>query len=201
MMRRQEFLIELEKKLCGLPQKDIQERLTFYSEMIDDRMEDGLAEETAVQELGTVDAIVSQILAEVPLAKTGPETVRSSRSMRMWEILLLVLGSPLWLSLLIALFAIALAVYAVEWSLIAAIWAVGIALGACAVGGVAAVPLFLFRGYWLSAAATLGIAMVCGGFAILELMGCLHATRAVITLTTRTVHKIKLRFSKKADAK
>ena len=47
-MNKQEFLAQLRKGLSGLPKEDIDERLTFYSEMIDDRMEDGIPEETAV---------------------------------------------------------------------------------------------------------------------------------------------------------
>ena len=47
-MGKQEFLAQLRKGLQGLPQEDIEERLTFYSEMIDDRMEEGLSEEEAV---------------------------------------------------------------------------------------------------------------------------------------------------------
>lgn len=47
-MNKQEFLVKLRKGLSGLPKEDIEERLTFYSEMIDDRMEEGLSEEEAV---------------------------------------------------------------------------------------------------------------------------------------------------------
>ena len=39
-MTKQEFLAELRRGLSGLPQNDIEERLNFYSEMIDDRMEE-----------------------------------------------------------------------------------------------------------------------------------------------------------------
>ena len=36
---KQQFLTELRKKLSGLPQQDIDERLSFYSEMIEDRID------------------------------------------------------------------------------------------------------------------------------------------------------------------
>ncbi len=41
-MRKSEFLAALRKGLNGLPQADIDASIEFYSEMIDDRMEDGL---------------------------------------------------------------------------------------------------------------------------------------------------------------
>ena len=34
-MNKDQFLEELRKKLSGLPQEDIDERVAFYSEMID----------------------------------------------------------------------------------------------------------------------------------------------------------------------
>jgi len=62
-MRKAEFLNELEAGLVGLPKEDVEERLAFYSEMIDDRMEEGLTEEAPVAAAGPVDDIVSQILS------------------------------------------------------------------------------------------------------------------------------------------
>ena len=55
-MNKQEFLSGLRKGLCGLPQDDIEERLSFYGEMIDGRIEEGLSEEEAVSEIGALAA-------------------------------------------------------------------------------------------------------------------------------------------------
>ena len=65
-MDKQEFLSKLRAKLFGLPQKELEERLSFYSEMIDDRIEEGLSEEDAVKELGTVYEGEWQVSAEDP---------------------------------------------------------------------------------------------------------------------------------------
>ena len=46
-MNKDLFMNELMARLSGLPQADIEERLAFYSEMIDDRIEDGMTEEEA----------------------------------------------------------------------------------------------------------------------------------------------------------
>lgn len=59
-MNKQEFLKELRGRLAGLPEEDIDERLTFYGEMIEDRMEEGLSEAEAVSAIGSVDEIVTQ---------------------------------------------------------------------------------------------------------------------------------------------
>ena len=103
-MSKQEFLVQLRKGLSGFPQEDIEERLTFYSEMIDDQMEEGIMEEDAVSRIGSVDTIISQIKADIPLAKLVREKITPKKHLKAWEIVLLVLGSPIWLSLLIAAF-------------------------------------------------------------------------------------------------
>ena len=117
-MKKTEFLSELQTKLAGLPEQDLEERLGFYGEMIDDKMEEGIPEDEAVAQIDTTDEIVSQIVAEYPLAKIVKEKVKPKRRLRPWEIVLLIVGSPLWLSLLIAAFAVALSLYITLWSLI-----------------------------------------------------------------------------------
>ena len=72
-MNKQEFLTRLRKGLSGLPQEDIEERLTFYSEMIDDRIEEGLSEEEAVAAIGSPDEIAEQIIGEIPIKKIVKE--------------------------------------------------------------------------------------------------------------------------------
>ena len=72
-MTKNDFLKELEKGLSGLPKNDISERLDFYGEMIDDRMEEGFTESDAVAACGSVDEIVSQTLNDIPLKKIVKE--------------------------------------------------------------------------------------------------------------------------------
>ena len=70
-MTKLNFILSLNEKLSGLPQNDIEERLRFYTEMIEDRMEEGLSEEEAVLAVGSVDEIAEQILAEASSAPSG----------------------------------------------------------------------------------------------------------------------------------
>lgn len=65
-MTKSKFLSLLKAGLSGLPQCDIEERVKFYTEIIDDRIDDGIAEEKAVDEIGAVNEIVAQILEEYP---------------------------------------------------------------------------------------------------------------------------------------
>ena len=123
-MNKQEFLAQLRKGLTGLPKDDIEERLTFYGEMIEDRIEEGLSEEEAISEIGSVGEIAAQTIADTPLAKIAKERIRTKGRLKAWEIVLLVLGSPIWLSLGIAAAAVILALYVSLWSVIVSLWAV-----------------------------------------------------------------------------
>ena len=105
-MNKQEFLTELREGLSGLPQDDIEERLAFYGEMLDDRIEEGLSEDAAVAEIGDADEIVRQTVADIPFAKLAKERIKPKRRLKAWEIILLALGSPVWLSILIAAAAV-----------------------------------------------------------------------------------------------
>ena len=101
-MNKNEFLNLLQKRLNGLPQTDIERSLEFYGEMIEDRIEEGMTEQQAVEEIGSVDEAVTQILSDTPLQRLLKEKARPSHKLRAWEIVLLALGSPIWASLLLA---------------------------------------------------------------------------------------------------
>lgn len=200
-MTKQEFLARLRNGMSGLPQDGIEERLTFYSEMIDDRIEEGLTEEAAVSEIGTVDGVLAQIVAEIPLAKLVKEKVKPKRSLRAWEIVLLALGSPIWLSLLIAAFAVILSVYAVIWSVIVSLWAVDISLLACVLGGVLAAVIFAFQGKLITGVAMLSAGIFCAGLSIFMFFGCKVASKGILLLTKKLALGIKSLFIGKEDTK
>ena len=103
-MLKQEFFDKLRARLSGLPQKELEERLSFYGEMIDDRMEEGLSEAEAVDGIGSVDSIAEQIIDETPMLEIAKEKMRSKRRLKGWEIAMLIIGAPLWISLVLCLF-------------------------------------------------------------------------------------------------
>ena len=199
-MNKQEFLVQLRKGLSGLPKDDIDERLTFYSEMIDDRMEDGIPEETAVCEIGAVDELVSQIIADIPLTKLVKEKITPKKKLKAWEIVLLVLGSPIWLSLLIAAFAVIFSLYVVLWSVIISLWAAFASFVACGLAGIAAGVYFAAGGNGLTGIAMIGAGIVCAGLSVFMFFGCKAATKGILNLTKKLAIQIKNCFIKKEEA-
>ena len=196
-MRKYEFLEALRGRLYGLPERELSERLAFYGEMIDDRMEEGVPEEDAVSAIGPVEQVAEQILSEIPLARLAKEKIKPRRSPAAWEIVLLALGSPIWLSLAIAAFAVLISVYAVLWSLIVSVWAVFVSLAASSLGGVLGGVGFALAGEALAGLALIGAGIVCAGLSILLFFACIGATKGIVWLTGRIALGVKKCFLKK----
>ena len=198
-MNKQEFLARLRKGLSGLPQKDIEERLTFYREMMEDRMEEGLSEEEAVSAAGPVETIVAQIVADIPLTKIAREKIRPKRHLKIWEIILLILGSPIWLSLGIAAAAVILALYLSLWAVIVSLWAVFASVAACAVGSVPVCVAFITGNNGASGIAMLAAGLVCAGLSVFLFCGDRAATKGILTLTGKIATGIKNRLIKREE--
>ena len=199
-MSKQDFLAQLRKGLSGLPKDDIEERLTFYSEMIEDQMEEGLSEEAAVSAVGSVEEIVKQVVAETPLTKIAKERMKPKRRLRVGEIVLLVLGSPIWLSLAIAAFAVVLSLYISLWAVIISLWAVFFSFAVCFVGGISSCVVFIVGGSGASGVAMLSVGMVCAGLSIFMFYGCKAATKGILMLTKKMAIWIKNCFIEKEAA-
>lgn len=183
-MTKLEFIFNLKEKLAGYPQEDVMERLSFYAEMIEDRMEEGMSEADAVAAVGSVDEIASQIKAELSPSE-NIKKVKAKKKLGVWEIVLLALGSPLWLSLLIAAFAILLSLYAVLWSLAASMWTVFGAFVGSAFGGAVFGASLLLGAYSATGAAIIGAALFLAGLSVFTFFVCKALTVASARLTKK----------------
>ena len=199
-MNKIAFLVSLHTALAGLPQSEVEERLSFYSEMIEDRMEEGLSEEEAIAAVGSVEEIAAQIAADIPLTKIAKEKIRPKRRLKTGEILLLTLGAPLWLSLLMAAFAVMLSLYISLWAILVSLWASFGAIAGGAVGGIAVGVGFLIAGKGITSVPLLSGGLICAGLAIFLFFGCKTATKGTARLTRAVLIRIKLRCLRKEDA-
>lgn len=182
-MSKAEFLQQIARGIAGLPQADVDRWLEYYTEMLEDRIEDGMSEEEAVASLGAPAEVVRQILSQTPLAKLIKSKVTPKRKLPAWEIVLLALGSPLWVAIGIVLVALFFSVFTVLWSCIAAFWAVELAFAVSGLGGillfglelgVGAIAqgfLFLGTGFVLSGSSYFGF-FLCKKLTALTRNGC-----------------------------
>lgn len=199
-MNKQEFFARLGKGLSCLPQEDKNERLIFYREMIDDRIEDGLSEEEAIHAIGNVDDIIAQIIADTPLVKIVKERVTPKKNISVLTIVLLSLGSPLWISLLIAIFAVILSLYASFWAVIISLWAVFVSVIGSALGAVLSGIIFVCIGHVPTGIATIGAGIFLAGLSIFIFYGCKASTKGILVLTKKFALWIKNCFIKKEEA-
>ena len=199
-MFKAEFLDALRKRLEGLPHSVIMESLEFYSEMIDDRIEEGMSEQEAVRSIGSVDEIAAQIIAETPIKKIIKESITPKNKLSATAITLICVGAVVWVPLLIAAIAILISLYAVLWTAIVCAWAAFATFAACFIGGVAggavcAVFLSAPSGLLLIAGG-----LICASLAIFSFFGCVAATKGAAKLSGNIVIGIKNLFIKGGKA-
>lgn len=200
-MNKHEFLVALKNALVGLPDDDVQKSLDFYSEMIDDRMEDGILEQEAVAAIGDPAKIAKEILADIPLTKLVKQKIKPKRRLGALEIVLLVLGSPIWLSVTIAAVAVVLALYVILWSVVIVLWACFAAFCGSALGGaIASVCLFASEGDIFAASIMVAAALVLIGISILFFFVCRASTKGMVLLTKKLTLRIKFCFLRKERA-
>ena len=201
-MNKQEFLLSLEKEIRGIPSEDVQKSLDFYSEMIDDRVEDGISEEDAVLQIGDVQEIAKEILLDIPITKLVKEKIKPKRKITTLEKVLLAVGSPIWLSLLIAAFAVVFAIYLSLWSVIISVWACEASSCACVLGGIlAAVFLFVTGQNVFAGVIMIAASIVFVGVSILLFFVCREASKGMVWLTKKITLWIKSCFLRKEETK
>ena len=192
-MNKEQFLIELASALAGLPEEDIERSLEFYSEMIDDRIEDGLSEEEAVAALGSIDEIRAQIIKDTPLSRIVRECVKTTHKPGGFEIALLIIGFPIWFPLLISAVAVLFSVWISLWAVIISFYAILAALFGAAFGGLVASVLMLSFGNSISGLFLLGSSLAAAGIGILWIFVCKYATKGLVWLTGAFVKSLFLK--------
>ena len=184
-LTKKEFLSRLKKKLKGLSILETRERIGFYGEIIDDKIEEGLTEEEAVAEVGSIDDIAEEIFSEVVVDKAEPER------MSPWKIPLLVIGAlvvwlPIYVSLVATLFAVCIS-----------LWASFVAASAVGIVAVALGCVNVFKINIIVGSATVGIGLISAGLAILLFLLCVLLTKgsifAVKKVSLGTINCFKIR--------
>jgi uncharacterized membrane protein len=190
-MTKAEFLSELRAALTNIGDHDVEERIDFYNEMIDDLVEDGMCEEDAISKVGPINRITDEILSDIPLFDLVKRRVQHKRRLRGWELGLIIGLSPIWLALIISVFALAFSLVVAMWSAVLSLWValLSFAIGAIAgtLGGIA----MMFTNLGIAGFMTCGAGIALAGLAILMFYGCKAATKGVAVLTKTAVLGIK----------
>ena len=125
----------------------------------------------------------------------------SKRKISAFEIVLLALGSPIWLSLLIAVLAVILSLYITLWALVVSFWAIMGALAGAGVSVVIGGLIIALGGNAITGIAAVGAGLISSGLAIFAFFGCCAASKGTVALTKRISYAIKKTLIKEEVAK
>ena len=218
-MNKREFLMVLRDRLRDLPEEDIQRVLDYYSEILADRIDEGMTEQEAVAALGTLDEIETQIrqesgqgtapteseeknTLEPPVSAMPdqevpqPQKPKGSRSPWVW--VLLILGAPVWGSLLVAVLSVVFSIFVSLWSGIIGLYAgvVGLFAGVLLSFLIPAACGFPQEAVLLA----IGGALVCLGLGILLLLATNAAARGLWKLSKWTIAGLVNLFKRKENS-
>lgn len=198
-MSKNEYLESLAGKLTGLPESEIRKTIDYYDEIICDRIEDGMTEDEAVHAVGSIDEIAQSVMYEqsipnlIKASMTGKTDGSGKKAL--W-IVLLVLGSPIWISLALALFSVAIAAYTVIWVMTGVVYILAVSFALSSVTSVVAglISFFLFSP--ATSLCVLAVGLVCASLALLSGLACPPVTKISLKLSKMAVHAVKSLFVK-----
>ncbi len=197
-MTKADFLRLLERALSQLSEEERQKNLEYYSELLDDMMEEGMTEAEATAKLGSPNQIAQSILQEMPLGKLVSTRMKPRSGWTPLAIVLAVVGSPVWVPLLLAGVAVVLVLFVSIWALGFAAVAVVIALAVAVV----AAPIIAIRVAVLTLPVglmLLGAGLVLLGLCVLGGLMAVELCKLLWQLTVWLAHKIKGLFIRKEE--
>lgn len=195
-MTKIEFLSILREQLSGLPEEDIRQSVDYYNEMIEDQIEEGVSEAAAVERIGPVEEIVSQILMDRP--RQEPACVpQKSRSRNVWKMAALLIGSPIWFPLFITAAVLIFTMFVLLWAVVITLYAAVLAFAAGALGGLIQCFICVFSGYPAKGVLLLGMGLICAGLTILLFYGTNQIMKWAVQLGKNFLTYIKSRTTRK----
>ena len=200
-MTKTEFLDELNRLTKDYPVEETEKSIEYYSEMIDDRIEDGMSEEEAVTSLGDVKDIAKEIEIELPMKTIVKKKVNEKKGdgIPVWVTVLLIIGLPVWAPILLAIGIVVFSLYITLWSIVIAFWAVDVALFIAVIAGLLAIGITMVKGSMLSAMIYFGITLLLIGLALFGLIGCFYASKGLAALIAAIFKSIKKKLVSKNE--
>lgn len=196
-MNKIDFLDNLQNALTGLPGDDMQKTIDYYSEMIDDAVEEGEDEQAVIERLGSIEDIAEKVINETPLSRFVREDMKK-RNMSAEVIILLIVSSPLWLVFLVTAFAVGFSLYIAVWSVVLSFFVI---FGALAISAAAmlVVSPFLLAVRPLKAMFAFGAALLCAGLSVFLFYLSVYSAKMVIKFTVFSGRNIKGIFIRKGS--
>ena len=191
-MTKTTFIDTLRGLLQSLNEDECNKFISYYEEIIEDYKESGLTEEEVIKKIGTPQSIADNILSE----QNSINIKVPSFSSKILNVILLILGFPLWGSLLLALVLLILSVYIIIWCIPFTTGASSIAFFVAALISIIGSP-FMMADVLTVGIVQLGLGVSSVGLSIL--LGCItiYLSKKLVIITKKLTFKIFKSFNKK----
>ncbi len=200
--KSEEFLTELKNRIAHLPATEVLRVLSYYSESLEDKLEDGFTEEQAIKSFGSIDEIVKNVEEEVPITLVMKDKVKTkSRGNGVNKALIaiiVVLTFPFWIGILAGAFGIVVGVYAVLWTVPIIIGSLYFSLYPIAICGVFYGFVRMFTLSVPTGLAYLGVGIISAGLAIMFFYPLLEGAKLWLKVNVWPFKKIKQWLIRKA---
>ena len=187
-LTKEKFILKLSLRLKDLDTSDIEKACEFYSKMIDDRVDDGMSKEEAIEALGPMDYIEASIRDNIRNNASFTHIcnndtlddilpIKEKRELNGSVLILLILSFPIWFSLIVLALALALAIFIGIWAVVCSSYIANAALG---VGGLATLLSgfgFLFTGNFSPAVLAISEALLLIGAGLVLFVALKYITR------------------------
>ncbi len=165
------FLGELQKSLEHLPKVEVEKVISFYAESIQDKIEDGIDEESVIASFGSIKEIVKNIEDEISIGaivKAKVKVEREKVNVNKWLVIIIaILTAGIWVPILFAVITVALTVYILLWSIPITVAMVYGSFAIVSVSGIFCGIVRMFAVSFLTGLSYLGVGLLFGGIVIM----------------------------------
>lgn len=192
-MNKSDFINTLRELLYPISKVERDKFIAYYEEIIEDYKEGGLTEQEVVDKIGSPQSIANNILTEQDTVDIRIPSFDS----KILNIILLILGFPLWGSLLLATILIILSVYIVIWCAPFVTGVSSISFLIVSLVSIIGSP-FMMADTIAAGIVQLGLGISLVGIAILFAFATIFLSKKIIFITKYINFKIAKVFNRKA---
>ena len=191
-MNKVEFLKELELNLFKMKDSEKNKFITYYDEMISDYIENGMVEDEAVKKIGTPNKIAQELMGEYDSVKLNLPSF-GSKSL---NIIITIIGFPLWGSVLLTVALLVLSAYILLWCIPIAAGAGCVGFLASAIVGIVGAPFVIAQSISIGVI-QLGSGIASIGISLLLGIATIASTKKFISITKNFNIKLVALFKRK----
>lgn len=195
-MNKIEFFKQIKENLKLFDQQEVNEIITYYEEIIADKVENGFTEEEAINSLGNVDSIINELKVNIVMKRSEK---KSTNSLKNFTIILGICSTPILLPLGITFAVLFFSIFVILFSLIFSFGVTGFTV-------IIAVLFESIRGLIDGGELSvmliqLGLGLFSSSFLIIITLELLKVTKILLNKTNKSFLRVIKKISKKGEDK